>query len=134
MEMQGRDLEKRLMPVRWRVLRNTNTVIKSGRPATPPAEKKQRPELALYSKDEILALTRKVYLSVLSDVAAKDKSSASLLVRIRCRHTTQKLCWLTAASGLATLLQQKAQSAGLQALSFPFHGIRLGRVAVSEVE
>ena len=92
---------------------------KNGRPATPPVEKKQRPILALYSKDEILTLSRKVYLSVLSDVAAKDKSSASLLVQ-SCFHKNISKCWLTAASGLAALLQQKPRVQDSGSCLFPF--------------
>ena len=94
--------------------------LKNGRPATPPVEKKQSRLLALYSKDEIPTLSRKVYFSVLSDVAAKDKSPASLLLRNIFSMRHQEFCWLTAANGLAALLQQKPRVQDSGSCLFPF--------------
>ena len=106
---------------------------KNGRPATPPVEKKQSCLLALYSKDEIPTLSRKVYFSVLSDVAAKDKSPASLLLRNIFFHETSGILLADSRQRARCIIAAKTQSAGLWVLSFPFHGIGLGINAAPDV-
>ena len=107
--------------------------LKNGRPATPPVEKKQSRLLALYSKDEIPTLSRKVYFSVLSDVAAKDKSPASLLLRNIFFHETSGILLADSRQRARCIIAAKTQSAGLRVLSFPFHGIGLGINAAPDV-
>jgi hypothetical protein len=75
----------------------------------------------------LLLLSRKVNLSILSDIAAKNKSAASLPLR-NFFHVLSEVLLADSRQRARCTIAAKKQSAGLRVLSFPFHGIGLGSV------